>query len=84
MAEDYLKCQKCGCENFIEYTMEECAQKGVLVRNLGETAELEYDSADTVEILGISRHESLECMNCGTEHIIYAGGKFDRKHPATV
>ena len=72
-----FKC-KCGGESFTEFTLEECSQKGVMVRDTGDGLELDYDYADTVEIIGCSStQQGLVCEKCGAEYVFNCFGKLE-------
>jgi len=78
MPDRVLKCEKCGEESFTEFTVEECSQKGVMVRDTGDGVELDYDYADAIELCGCtSRHMELVCEKCGAEYIVTCFGKLE-------
>ena len=79
MADRVLKCDKCGGESFTEYSVEECSQRGVMVRDTGDGGvELDYDYADTIELSGCtSRHMGLVCEKCGAEYMVTCLGKLE-------
>lgn len=79
MPDRVLKCDKCGGKSFTEHTLEECSQKGVMVRDTGDGLELDYDYADTIENCGCtSKQLEMVCEKCGAEYIFTCFGKFER------
>jgi hypothetical protein len=62
-----MKCLKCGCEYFKEFSRELCSQHGIIIDNEGNVS---YDMADTIEVIGDSERLGFSCEECSTDYVL--------------
>lgn len=77
--DNYVRCDKCGCAFFVEYSLETHKQDGIILRKEDDAVKKDYRAADPMESLGtVSRCRGLECSQCKTWYIIDKHGTFIR------
>ena len=74
---NYVRCEKCGCAFFTEYSIEKRKQDGIILHKEDNTIKRDYRAADPMQSQGIvSKYKGLECSQCKTWYIIDKQGKF--------
>lgn len=75
--DNYVRCEKCGCAFFAEYSLEKRKQDGIILHKEDDTIKRDYRAADPLKSQGIvSTYKGLECSQCKTWYVIDKQGKF--------